>query len=75
MRIMNGCYFEPDEDEPVDPVVGRKKGSVGFSASYYHRRSALDSVPDDFEERMRKHDVKGLIAKEKKPVIPKNDLK
>ena len=73
MRVANGCFFEPaEDDEPIDPVVGRKKGSVGFSDSFYRRRSALESIPDNFEERMRKHDVRGLINKEKDVKMPSN---
>ena len=50
MRVADGCFFEPAEDDVIDPVVGRKKGSVGFSDSYYRRRSALESIPDNFED-------------------------
>ena len=31
MRVADGCFFEPAEDDVIDPVVGRKKGSLGFS--------------------------------------------
>ena len=70
MRVADGCFFEPAEDDVIDPVVGRKKGSVGFSDSYYRRRSVLDSIPDNFEERMRKHAVSGLIDNEKDVQMP-----
>ena len=72
MRVADGCFFEPAEDDVIDPVVGRKKGSVGFSDSYYRRRSALESIQDNFELRMRTHYGKGLINKEKNAKMPSN---
>ena len=52
MRVADGCFFEPAEDDVIDPVVGRKKGSVGFSDSYYRRRSVLDSIPDNLSSEI-----------------------
>ena len=47
------CFFEPAEDEVVNPVVGVAKRSISFGDSYYRRRSTIEDIPDDFEARMR----------------------
>ena len=53
--IAQGIYFEPEEEEVNDPVMGVRSGHdvLGFSDSYYRRRSSIEDIKDDFEERMR----------------------
>ena len=54
IRLGMGMYFEPDEDEPINPVVGTNRGSIGFGDTFYRRRSKIEDVADDFETRMKK---------------------
>ena len=51
--IAPGCFFEPAEDEVINPIQGVNKGSISFGDSYYRRKSAIEDIPDDFEARMR----------------------
>ena len=53
IRLGMGMYFEPDEDEPINPVVGTNRGSIGFGDTFYRRRSKIEDVADDFETRMK----------------------
>ena len=50
--IAPGCFFEPAEDEVVNPVVGVAKRSISFGHSYYRRRSTIEDIPDAFEARI-----------------------
>ena len=51
--IAPGCFFEPEEDEVINPIEGVNKGSITFGDSFYRRRSTIEDIPDDFEARMR----------------------
>ena len=51
--IAPGCFFEPEEDEAINPIEGVNKGSITFGDSFYRRRSTIEDIPDDFEARMR----------------------
>ena len=51
--IAPGCFFEPEEDEADNPVIGVTKRSISFGDTYYRRRSMIEDVPDDFEARMK----------------------
>ena len=51
--IAPGCFFEPAEDEVINPIQGVNKGSISFDDSYYRRKSTIEDIPDDFEARMR----------------------
>ena len=53
--IAQGIYFEPEDEETDDPVMGVRSGHdvLGFSDSYYRRRSSIEDIKDDFEERMK----------------------
>ena len=53
MKVAPGCFFEPEDDIVEDPIVGKKKGSIAFGDTYYRRSTILDSIPDDFENRMK----------------------
>ena len=53
IRLGMGMYFEPDEYEPINPVVGTNRGSIGFGDTFYRRRSKIEDVADDFETRMK----------------------
>ena len=53
MRIAKGCYFEQEEDEPIDPIRG-KKTSVDKPNPIYYRKSELDDIPDNYSERIMK---------------------
>ena len=51
--VAPGCYFEPDESEVlIDPIVGKKSGTISEEPKLYRRKSILDDVPDDFAARM-----------------------
>ena len=51
--VAPGCYFEPDESEVlIDPIVGKKSGTISEEPKLYRRKSILDDVPDDFSARM-----------------------
>ena len=51
--IAPGCFFEPEEDEADNPVMGITKESISFGDAYYRRKSMIEDVPDDFEARMK----------------------
>ena len=51
--IAPGCFFESEEDEADNPVMGITKESISFGDAYYRRRSMIEDVPDDFEARMK----------------------
>ena len=52
-NVAPGCFFEPAEDEVINPLKGVNKGSISFGDSHYRRRSTIEDIPDDFEARMR----------------------
>ena len=52
-NVAPGCFFEPAEDEVINPIQGVNKGSISFGDSYYRRKSTIEAIPDDFEARMR----------------------
>ena len=51
MKIAQGCYFEQEEDEPIDPIRGRKT-SVNIEEPTYRRKSILEDIPDNYSERI-----------------------
>ena len=52
-NVAPGCYFEPDESEVlIDPIVGKKSGTISEEPKLYRRESILDDIPDDFAARM-----------------------
>ena len=53
IRLGMGMYFEPDEDEPINPVIGTNRGYIGFGDTFYRRRSKIEDVADNFETRMK----------------------
>ena len=55
MKIAQGCYFEQEEDEPIDPIRGRKT-SANIEEPNYRRKSFLEDIPDNYVERMMKRD-------------------
>lgn len=58
IRLSAGCTFEPAEDDVINPIVGKKTGSIGFSDTYYRRRSNIEDIADDFETRMANFKLK-----------------
>jgi hypothetical protein len=56
IKIAAGCYFEQEEDEPIDPIIGRKGRNYGLKEPIYRRRSTLEDIPDNYVERMMKRD-------------------
>ena len=51
--VAPGCYFEPDESEIlIDPIIGKKSGTISEEPKLYRRKSILDDIPDDFAARM-----------------------
>ena len=52
--ITPGCYFEPEEDEVKNPIVGKRIGGhMPNEPVVFWRRSELEDIPDNFLERMR----------------------
>jgi hypothetical protein len=53
-KLAPGCYFIPEEDEAINPVVGKRLGGLlPPEPSVFKRRSELDDIPDDFVKRMK----------------------
>ena len=53
-KLAPGCYFIPEEDEAINPVVGKRlEGLLPPEPSVFKRRSELDDIPDDFVKRMK----------------------
>ena len=67
MRVDPGCYFEPEEDEPIDPIIG-KKTSANIQEPVYYRKSELDDIPDDYPTRI-------LKTRRKEKNIPQREVK
>ena len=67
MRIAKGCYFEQEEDEPIDPIRG-KKTSVDKPTPIYYRKSELDDIPDDYATRI-------MNMRQSQKVIPEREVK
>ena len=53
IRVAPGCTFEPAEDDAINPIVGKNRGSIGFGDTFYRRRSSIEDIADDFETRMK----------------------
>ena len=53
MKVAPGCYFEQEEDEPIDPIRGVKT-SINIKEPTYRRKSILESIPDNYAERIMK---------------------
>ena len=51
MRAAPGCYFEQEEEESIDPILGRKT-SANIKEPTYRRRSILEDIPDNYSERI-----------------------
>jgi len=51
MRVAPGCYFEQEEEESIDPILGRKT-SANIKEPTYRRRSTLEDIPDNYSERI-----------------------
>jgi len=65
--VAPGCFFEPaDDDIPVNPVIGKKRSSIHFDESPYHRKSVLEDIPDDFITRM--YNYTEVVSKEKSDI-------
>jgi len=53
-KLAPGCYFIPEEDEAINPVVGKRLGGLlPPEPSVFKRTSELDDIPDNFVERMK----------------------
>ena len=52
--VAPGCFFIPEEDTPVNPIVGKKTSVLTKLPKPYYRTSELDDIPDNFVERMKK---------------------
>ena len=70
MKIASGCYFEQEEDEPIDPIRGRKT-SVHIKEPMYHRKSLLEDIPDNFLERIMRLEGTARIVPEREVQTPK----
>ena len=67
MRVAPGCYFEQEEEEPIDPICG-KKTSVDIPDPIYHRKSELDDIPDDYATRI-------MNMRRSQKAIPEREVK
>ena len=72
IRVAPGCTFEPAEDDVINPIVGRKKGSIGFGDTFYRRRSSIEDIPDDFEARMSNFKLKETRREEREVKHPED---
>jgi|TARA_B110000196_G_scaffold61171_1_gene50877 hypothetical protein len=66
MKVAPGCYFEQEEDEPIDPIRGRKT-STYIKEPTYRRKSFLEDIPDNYSERIMK--LKGTARS-----VPKREV-
>jgi hypothetical protein len=66
MKVAPGCYFEQEEDEPIDPIRGRKT-STYIKEPTYRRKSFLEDIPDNYSERIMK--LKGTVRS-----VPKREV-
>ena len=70
-QVAPGCFFEPDEDQAVNPVVGtNKKSALTNTPKPYYRTSELDDIPDDFVSRMMKLNKKEVRKEEHEVKMP-----
>ena len=67
MKVAPGCYFEQEEEEPIDPFCG-KKTSVDIPAPIYYRKSELDDIPDDYAPRI-------MNMRRSQKAIPEREVK
>ena len=65
IRVAPGCTFEPVEDDVINPIVGKKTGSIGFGDTLYRRRSSIEDIADDFETRMANFKLKETRKEER----------
>ena len=65
IRLAPGCTFEPAEDDVINPIVGKKTGSIGFGDTLYRRRSSIEDIADDFETRMANFKLKETRKEER----------
>ena len=72
IRLSAGCTFEPAEDDVINPIVGKKTGSIGFSDTYYRRRSNIEDIADDFETRMANFKLKESRKEEREVEHPED---
>jgi hypothetical protein len=66
MKVAPGCYFEQEEDEPIDPIRGRKT-STYIKEPTYRRKSFLEDIPDNYSERIMR--LKGTARS-----VPKREV-
>ena len=72
IRLSAGCTFEPAEDDVINPIVGKKKGSIGFGDTFYRRRSSIEDIADDFETRMANFKLKETRKEEREVKHPED---
>jgi len=69
-KLAPGCYFIPEEDEAINPVVGKRLGGLlPPEPSVFKRRSELDDIPDNFVERMK------ALRGETQQAMPEREVK
>ena len=66
MRVSPGCYFEPEEEESIDPIRGIKT-SANIKEPTYRRKSFLEDIPDNYSERIIR--LKGPVRS-----VPKREV-
>ena len=65
IRLAPGCTFEPAEDDVINPIVGKNRGSIDFGDTFYRRRSSIEDIPDNFEARMSNFKLKETRREER----------
>jgi len=69
-RVAPGCFFTPEEDTPINPVVGKKTSMLTNTPKPFYRTSELDEIPDNFAERMRKFKRAEVRTEEREIITP-----
>ena len=72
IRLAPGCTFEPAEDDVINPIVGKNRGSIGFGDTFYRRRSSIEDIPDNFEARMSNFKLKETRREEREVKHPED---
>ena len=72
IRLAPGCTFEPAEDDVINPIVGKNRGSIGFGDTFYRRRSSIEDIPDNFEARMSNFKLKEARREEREVKHPED---
>ena len=68
--VAPGCTFEPEEDIVINPIVGKKNGSIDKEPNVFRRRSELEDIPDNYVERMIFNKTSTINVTNREPKMP-----